>query len=115
MSEALKFIGAGGVGSLLVLIAFIVYYALKNRRINKQKHHNTSITGIGNSITLKEAEKHTDSENLLTILKMLNETNNRISETNQQNAKLMKAFKIYVDNNGVDSKIKKIVSDILEL
>ncbi|MFV8476168.1 hypothetical protein [Mycoplasma sp. VS403A] len=110
--EALAGTAGGGLLLALVYIAYVSIKNAKNSKITKTEAKNN----INISTTASEKESAVDY--LISTLQQLNSKieniQQQLHDLEQKQTRHSTAFKIYVDNNGVEKSVKNAITRILE-
>ncbi|WLP85245.1 hypothetical protein [Mycoplasma seminis] len=110
-AKVIEILAGTSSGGLLIALVYIVYISIKNskgKNISAESKNNININS-----------EHSDAVNIL--VNNLKELNNKVddikSKINEMEASQQAystAFKIYVDNNGVEESVKQAITRIIE-
>ncbi|MFV8483548.1 hypothetical protein [Mycoplasma sp. Z473B] len=112
-SQVIEALAGTAGGGLLIALVYIAYVSIKNAKNSK-----TTRTEAKNNIQINTADKGSTVDYLISTLQQLNskiETiQQQLHDLEQKQTRHSTAFKIYVDNNGVEKSVKKTITRILE-
>lgn len=107
-------LASGGVGAMLVLIAYIVHKFIKKMKGNKteQTSNNNNSININNQ---QGDDVHDLLKNMIcTNSKNLSKLDAKVNNINNRLDKISSALILYVSNNGVSDEVKQEFKNILK-